>query len=488
MTTLQKQTLKRGFYSPKARSQGRYPSLLRGAVAAWAPCLGQSGLNLFDTVGSLNLDGWNGTMLPGSDWVLSDGKHAIDLDGTNDFITTSRDLPPPTLPASISAWFYPRSGTQYKSIFRTHYGGTGSNGFFIGVKNDNTALAGFGQSGDVFLNSTFSNYAITTETANANAWNHLVAVISGNNNIKIWINGLLANVTFTGTATTPNTISGRPPSVGRIVVGGNTYYSSCLFDDIIYWRRAITDSEATLLSERRGVAYESLRPMVSVSLITDVTAPTVLSATINVDGDRTTVVHDEAVTGDGTGWQFDDATPLTYVSGAGTDTLVFSHRVILASETRTLEYDDTTGDMEDLADTPNPLESFTGQAVTNNSEAVADETDPELDTQVLSAGATLVLGFDEPVTFTDQTGMSISASGGAVTITGIAGGETNTVTLTLSRSLASTESLSFSYDSGTGDVEDLAGNVLATISNRLVTNNVNNTPGSVSLIGPGLIQ
>lgn len=127
-------------------------------------------------------------------------------------------------------------------------------------------------------------------------------------------------------------------------------------------------------------------------------------------------------------------------------------------------------------------------SVSTDETAAPDTTAPELDTQVLTGATTLVLGFDEPVTFTDQTGMSVSASGGAVTITGISGDGTNTVTLTLSRSMASTESLSFSFDSGTGDVEDLAGNALATISNRLVTNNVSATPGSVSLIGPGLIQ
>ena len=211
----------------------------------------------------------------------------------------------------------------------------------------------------------------------------------------------------------------------------------------------------------------------------DVTAPTVDTATIDAAGTGLTIVFDEAVTGDGTGFSIDVGSSLTatYVSGDGTPTWVFSlSGVVLDADTPTLDYDAGTGDMADLAS--NVLATVSGGAVTNNSTQVADTTDPELDTQVLTSATTLVLGFDEPVTFTDQTGMSVSASGGAVTITGISGGGTNTVTLTLSRSMASTESLSFSYDSGTGDVEDLAGNALATISNRLVTNRVSAVAGS----------
>jgi hypothetical protein len=203
---------------------------------------------------------------------------------------------------------------------------------------------------------------------------------------------------------------------------------------------------------------------VEVAAVSDVTAPTVDSATINVDGDETTVVFDEAVTGDGTGFEFDDATALTYVSGSGSDTLVFSHRVILASETRTLEYDDTVGDMEDLAG--NPLETFTAQAVTNDSEVVADTTAPTLTSVTIVSALVIRFVFDEPVTLTDLTGWAMASSGAALTLDSFSGDETDTIDAVPSRPIVSTESLAFSYNSATGDVADMAANVLATIADR----------------------
>ncbi len=220
----------------------------------------------------------------------------------------------------------------------------------------------------------------------------------------------------------------------------------------------------------------------------DITAPTVSSATISVDGDETTVVFDEAVTGDGTGFVFDDASALTYVSGDGTDTWVFSHRVILASETRTLEYDDATGDM---ADDPagNVLASFAAQAVTNDSEAVADETAPDLTSATVISATLIRLVFNEPVTLSDLTGWSIASSGAAITPDSFTGDSTSTIDVVPSRSISSTESLSISYNAVTGNVEDMAGtpNALESISNLLVTNNVSAAAGAVALIGPGLI-
>lgn len=224
----------------------------------------------------------------------------------------------------------------------------------------------------------------------------------------------------------------------------------------------------------------------TTEVVADVTPPTVSSVAIGTDGETVTVVFDEPVTGNGTGFTLDDATALTYVSGDETASWVFSAaRTILSSETRTLEYDDTTGDMTDGS--ANDLASFTGQAVTNNSTQIIDVTAPTLSSATVTAATTLTLVFDEAVTLTNATGMTIASSGAAVTISSISGDGTDTLLATLSRSIASTESLSFSYDSGTGNVTDIATNALASISNRLVTNNISTT-GSVSLIGSGLIQ
>lgn len=221
----------------------------------------------------------------------------------------------------------------------------------------------------------------------------------------------------------------------------------------------------------------------------DTTAPTVSTATIDATGTQLTIVFDEVVTGTATGFGIDIGSALTatYVSGDGTNILVFNlSGTVLDADTPVLTYDAGVGDIEDLAG--NSLATIVSGAVTNNSTQTADVTAPTLTSVTVTGVTSISLAFDEAVTLTDETGLSVEASGGAITISGVDGDGTNTLVLSMNRSIASTESLSLSYDSGTGDIEDLAGNALATISDRLATNNISATPGSVSLIGPGLIQ
>lgn len=216
---------------------------------------------------------------------------------------------------------------------------------------------------------------------------------------------------------------------------------------------------------------------VEASASADVTAPTVVTAVINTAGTLLTVTFDENVSGDGTGFVLDDATTLTYVSGTGTDTWVFTNgRTIASGETRTLEYSSVTGNAAD--DSANDLVTFTAQAITNNSTYTPDVTAPTISSATITAATTLTIVFDEAVNITTAGGITIASSGAAVTVSSPLGNGTDTLTLTLSRSIVSTESLSLSYDSGPGDIADLSANALASFTNRLLTNNVSGTSGS----------
>jgi hypothetical protein len=200
-------------------------------------------------------------------------------------------------------------------------------------------------------------------------------------------------------------------------------------------------------------------------------------------------VFDEAVTGDGTGFEIDNGSALTatYVSGDGTNTWVFTlSGTVYDPDTPVLTYDSGVGDMADLA--ANALADIASGAVSNESTQIADVTAPTLSSVTITGATSITLVFDEAVTLTDETGLTVESSASAISISGVDGDGTDTLVLSVNRSIASTESLSLSYDAGTGDIEDLAGNALATIADRLATNNISATPGSVSLIGPGLIQ
>lgn len=96
--------------------------------------------------------------------------------------------------------------------------------------------------------------------------------------------------------------------------------------------------------------------------------PTLLSATIGTTGETITLVFDQEVTGTGAGFTItlDSGNSfLTYASGDGTTTLVFTIEPdALEGEVAQLFYDDTVGDVQSGPECP--LASFNDFAVTNN--------------------------------------------------------------------------------------------------------------------------
>lgn len=254
-------------------------------------------------------------------------------------------------------------------------------------------------------------------------------------------------------------------------------------------------SDAGFTDERSQFSSSTARQELGVSMVfqapvVDTTPPTITSHSIEDDattGNELWVNTDEAVTGDHTGLILTasgGSAGLTYLSGSGTTQRKFTiDRPILISEAYTLEYVAASGNTADLAS--NAMTNYGPTAGTNNSSRVADTTAPTL-TSISISGDTVTRVFDEPVTGTNA-GWTLSASGGAITEGAFSGSGTDTLTSTASRTPASTESLSTSYDSGTGDIVDGNTNALASITNRLVTNNVSGAGSSLPLIGPGLV-
>lgn len=126
----------------------------------------------------------------------------------------------------------------------------------------------------------------------------------------------------------------------------------------------------------------------------DVTAPTVSSATIAVNGNSISYVFSESVefgAGGNTGFTLTPtnggaAVTLSYSSGTGTDTLVYAtSRTISSTETLTRSYVQPGAGVRDAAG--NVLASFSGQAVTNSSTVNGAPTDISLSSSsVLTTG------------------------------------------------------------------------------------------------------
>jgi hypothetical protein len=101
-------------------------------------------------------------------------------------------------------------------------------------------------------------------------------------------------------------------------------------------------------------------------------------------------------------------------------------------------------------------------------EAEPDVTAPTVSSaNINSAGTTLTINFDESTT--GDAGFTISASGGAATLSSPSGSGTAARTFTVSRTIYSGETVTLSYTAG--DVEDASENALENFSGAAVTNN-----------------
>jgi hypothetical protein len=109
----------------------------------------------------------------------------------------------------------------------------------------------------------------------------------------------------------------------------------------------------------------------------DTTAPTLTSATINAAGTSLSLLFSETVVATiNTGWTITPsgaAATLTYASGSGTNTLVYTiSRAIQSSETATASYTQPGDGIEDAAG--NDLEDITNRSAVNDSTQEATTT------------------------------------------------------------------------------------------------------------------
>lgn len=209
----------------------------------------------------------------------------------------------------------------------------------------------------------------------------------------------------------------------------------------------------------------------------DVTAPTLSSATINSAGTQITLALSETVTvNTSTGFTVSlsgGAATLTYVSGSGSSSLIYSiSRTVYQGETGTITYVTVSNGIEDGAG--NDLASFAGSAITNGSTQVLDTTAPTVTSAAInSAGTTLTLNASESVVFGagGNGGITLSMSGGAVTATYSSGAGATALVYSLSRTIYQGETGTRSYVQPGNGIEDVAGNDMLSFTAQALTNN-----------------
>lgn len=205
-----------------------------------------SGTTAADSSGNGN----TGTMLNGLDAANDsvNGKIdiALDFDGVDDHITISGlDTAVTSLPVTLSAWGYLNDNT--KAVFvSTANMGSGYYGANMLTTSDGRLRGGFG--GCSTCGSSCRSNAYTVALAPQNRWFHAVAVLRGDNDIDLYIDGVKQAITYDdGTRTTLNPNGNG--HIGYLEFCGSTPTSKLngITDDVRVYARELSLSEITQL-------------------------------------------------------------------------------------------------------------------------------------------------------------------------------------------------------------------------------------------------
>jgi hypothetical protein len=224
--------------------QPLYPSLWRGCVGAWNPGLGPTGLTLRDWSG-LGRHGPLSGFTAASDWVLNRGKYCLNFDGTNNQIDTGITLAGYTQ-ATIAFWGFRANGLSRLTVGERS-GSAGANGLILDCFTDGTLYA-VAANGSVTYGSMF----VTAFTG----WHHYLLQYDGRQasnatRLRLWINNIERSLSYTGTIPSSIGATSRTFKIGEWETG----FSTCLLDDLWLFNKPAS-TNASLLSSRRGIAYE----------------------------------------------------------------------------------------------------------------------------------------------------------------------------------------------------------------------------------------
>ena len=220
----------------------RYASLRQGLVGCWVPSLGASGYRLIDRSGNNN-HGTLTNMDPGTDWVPSGGKLALDFDGSNDYVSIASIAP--ALGFSFSAWFKAGATTKARHSIFTNADDSGPD-IYLHLENVTGSVyqmnfyngtAYLGPSSTFTLDFNFHHYCWTTDQQGGASY---------------WADGVyLGKASSSWTPINRN----KQASLGAIpVLIGSAFTAWGTLDDCRRYNRTLTHSEIRLLyTGGRGV-------------------------------------------------------------------------------------------------------------------------------------------------------------------------------------------------------------------------------------------
>jgi len=162
----------------------------------------------------------NTGILIGGVGYSSDKLGAWTFDATDDYIDLGTRLPSLglTYPMSIDVWFNPTSiiATGGRSIFAGAVNPTNNVYLGFNVLLSFPSYSIIAQIGDGLGNGANNRRSITsTQSANAGAWNHVVATADSGNVFEIYLNGLLTSGTSSGSGGSLSWGTGASAQIAR---------------------------------------------------------------------------------------------------------------------------------------------------------------------------------------------------------------------------------------------------------------------------------
>lgn len=202
--------------------------------------------NANDEGGQMHNGAVNGATL--STDVHGNFNSSYKFDGVNDLINLGNILDDLQYPFTVSAWVRREESLNppYNTFFSSQEGPTVVyNGFDVTVNGPShhgiTIGDGRGENNSAFRRSMVS-YAESDKT---NVWNHFAAVITSNNDMKIFIDGNYVGGSYSGSSDQPMS-SNYPNDVamlGRWTSNGTTYFYKGSVDELRVWKKALTQAE-----------------------------------------------------------------------------------------------------------------------------------------------------------------------------------------------------------------------------------------------------
>ncbi len=237
-----------GYASRKADAAN--PGLWDGLEFNWHGPLGPTGLAAFDVSGK----GSGGTltnMAPASDWVTTTKGWALDFDGVDEHITTTRLGPAGNQPRTVAGWIT-SSGTAGRSFVGW---GTDVAGEKWAVRLDSGSPRGEHGSG----------YMRGTATGQDGAWHHGALVFSGGTfaNTKLYVDGAEDTIAASaGLTTTINTGTAETIIIGQQVGAAINYWIERMATATV-WGRALAAGE---IRKSYDDEHAIVRPMQRIGL------------------------------------------------------------------------------------------------------------------------------------------------------------------------------------------------------------------------------